>query len=299
MRGGKAGGVGSKFAEFKVTRMSLPRPVPAMAMTLFFAGYLLADLAAPASAQGLAAHRAVYDLKLARAAPSSGVSHMTGRLVFEFLGDSCSGYVVNMRWVNRLFEEDGTGAVSDLRSSTWEAADGGAFGFNSTHYIGSSITETTRGMAHRAGGREVAVELDAPVEKIMSFEGEVAFPTQHMLALIKAARAGRRILQKRVFDGSEDGDKVYETTAVIGAAARPDHGEAEPLGAGQLKGLLTWPVTVAYFDIEVRGEAQPVYQHSFTLYENGVSDSLLLDFGDVALEGELRDIEFLPEADCP
>jgi hypothetical protein len=269
-----------------------------MALTLFFAGNLVINMAVPVFAQPLAAHRAVYDLKLERAEPASGVSEMTGRLVFEFLGDACSGYVVNMRWVNRMFEDDGTGAVSDLRSSTWEAGDGDAFGFNTTHYIGSSLTETTSGKAQRAGSRGVAVALDAPVSKNMSFDGEVAFPTQHMRAVIAAARAGRRILQMRVYDGSEGGDKIYETTAVIGAAAKPARQEATARGAKRLEGLSTWPVTIAYFDADERGEARPVYQYSFKLYESGVSDSLLLDYGDVALEGRMRQIEILPEAEC-
>jgi len=277
--------------------MCLLRPVPAMAMTLIFAGNLVINMAVPAVAQ-LSAHRAVYDLKLARAEPVSGVSEMTGRLVFEFLGDACNGYVVNMRWVSRMFEDDGTGAVSDLRSSTWEAGDGDAFGFSTTQYVGSSLAETTRGKARRAGGRAVAVELDAPAEKTMSFDGEVAFPTQHMRAVIAAARAGRRILQMRVYDGSESGDKTYETMAVIGAAVRTARREAAARGAKRLEGLPAWPVTIAYFDAEEGGEARPVYKYSFRLYENGVSDSLLLDYGDVALEGRMRQIEFLPEADC-
>ncbi|MDP2618907.1 MAG: cell envelope integrity EipB family protein [Hyphomicrobiales bacterium] len=269
-------------------------------MTLFFAGAWAISMTVAATAAALSAHRAVYDLNLARAEPASGVAGMSGRLVFEFRGDSCTGYVVNMRWVNQVVEEDGTAAVSDLRSSTWEAGDGGAFGFSTTQYMDSGNGETTRGKAYRPSGGPVAVKLDAPERKTVSFTGDVAFPTEHMRALIAAAGAGRRVLQMRLFDGSESGDKVYETTAVIGAAAKPRHQNAAARRAGELKGLSTWPVTIAYFDAEDdrSGEARPVYKFSFDLYENGVSDSLLLDYGDYALEGRMRQIEFLPEAEC-
>lgn len=279
--------------------MRLARPAPGAAMTLIFAAAWAINMAGPATAAALSAHRAVYELRLARAEPASGVSGISGRLVFEFRGDACAGYVVNMRWVNRVVEEDGAVAVSDLRSSTWEASDGGAFGFSTTRYIGSRITETTRGKANR-GGRAVSVELDAPQEKTVSFTGEVAFPTQHMRALIAAARAGRRVFQMRLYDGSEGGDKIYETTAVIGAAGRPRRQDAAVRRAGELEGLSTWPVTISYFDAEKdrSGEARPVFQYSFDLYENGVSDFLLLDYGDYALEGWMQEIEFLPEPEC-
>lgn len=269
-------------------------------MMLLFTAVWATGMTVAATAAMLSAHRAVYDLKLARAEPASGISAVSGRLVYEFRGDSCAGYVVNMRWVNQVVEEDGTVAVSDLRSSTFEESDGGSFGFSTTHYMGSSTGETTRGKAYRRSGRKVAVDLDAPEARSVSFAGDVAFPTQHMQGLIAAARSGRRLFQKRIFDGSESGDKIYETTAVIGAAAKPRHKDAAARGAGELKGLSTWPVTIAYFEAEEdhSGEARPVYKFSFDLYENGVSDSLLLDYGDYALEGRMRQIEFLPEPEC-
>jgi EipB-like len=283
----------------KLTRMRSWRPVLAAVTTLLFTAIWAMNITVAAAAV-LSAHRAVYDLSLARAEPASGVSGMSGRLVFEFRGDSCSGYVVNMRWVNQMVDDDGTEAVSDLRSSTWESGDGGAFGFSTTQYVDSGNGETTRGKAYRNGGRAVAVKLDAPQAKNLSFSGEVAFPTQHMRALIAAARAGRRVFQMRLFDGSESGDKVYETTAVIGHAAKLPHQNSVVRATAELKGLSAWPVTISYFDTEDdhSGESRPVYKFSFDLYENGVSDSLVLDYGDYALEGRIKKIEFLPEPEC-
>ena len=278
--------------------MSLARPVPAAVTKVLIAAVWAIIMAFPAAAATLSAHRAVYDMRLARSEPVSSVDDMTGRMVFEFLGDACTGYVANMRWVNNALDSDGTSAVSDMRSSTWEAGDGGAFGFSTTQYIGAEVAKTTRGNARRADGQGVAVDLEEPVAKAISFTGEVAFPTQHMLAVIAAARAGRRIFQKRVYDGSENGDKVYDTTTVIGAAAGPRDRSAAASGATQLEGLSAWPVSIAYFNLDGVGETLPVYQVSFDLYENGVSDSLLLDYGDIAIKGRMRAIEFLPATEC-
>ena len=38
---------------------------------------------------------------------------------------------------------------------------------------------------------------------------------------------------------------------------------------------------------------------SFTLYENGVTNDLVMDYGDYALSGSLKTIEPLAEPDCP
>ena len=46
-----------------------------------------------------------------------------------------------------------------------------------------------------------------------------------------------------------------------------------------------------------QGEATPAYQIGFTMYENGVADNLVLDYGDFALGGNLKVLEFL-EADA-
>ncbi len=37
---------------------------------------------------------------------------------------------------------------------------------------------------------------------------------------------------------------------------------------------------------------------SFTLYENGVTSNLVMDYGDYALSGSLTDIERLTVPDC-
>jgi hypothetical protein len=64
-----------------------------------------------------------------------------------------------------------------------------------------------------------------------------------------------------------------------------------------------WPVTVGYFTGETEqesdlGEELPTYQMSFTLYENGVTNDLIMDYGDYALAGALKEIEPLTGPEC-
>jgi hypothetical protein len=68
-------------------------------------------------------------------------------------------------------------------------------------------------------------------------------------------------------------------------------------------GVRHWPVSVGYFEPTKKvedglGEELPSYQMSFTLYENGVTSDLIMDYGDYALSGSLQKIEPLTSPSC-
>ena len=50
---------------------------------------VLASSAGVAAAVPLAQHRAVYDLKLSEASGSSGITGISGRMVYEIRGSAC------------------------------------------------------------------------------------------------------------------------------------------------------------------------------------------------------------------
>jgi hypothetical protein len=71
-----------------------------------------------------------------------------------------------------------------------------------------------------------------------------------MVRVIDAARAGKSILDFPVYDGSETGDKVFDTLTVIGRKIAPDernHADAAAAKA-KLAGVRRWPVTISYFE---------------------------------------------------
>ena len=71
-----------------------------------------------------------------------------------------------------------------------------------------------------------------------------------MRRIIAAAREGKSILDFPVYDGSETGEKLYNTLTVIGKAIAP--GDKPPDDAGAklpaLAKLTRWPVTISYFE---------------------------------------------------
>lgn len=263
---------------------------------------------APAGAEVVAGsveflpHRAVYEISLDRTSSGSGVTDMQGRMVYELTGSACEGWTQNMRFATRMTNQDGGVQVNDLITSSWEAAGGGKLRFNQSQSRDGKTFEVSQGDAtRRADGKAVDVALAKPQLKTLTVAGEPNFPVQHSMALIAAARAGKSVMTADLYDGSEKGEKVYQTTAMIGGKIVPGakKSPASVKGGGQLDALDSWPVSISYFEQgSAKTDAVPSYELGFRFYENGVSSKLHIDYGEFSINGELSDLVFLEPTKC-
>jgi hypothetical protein len=249
----------------------------------------------------LAPHRAIYEMSLDDARSASGITGIDGRMVFEFTGSPCDGYSLNMRMVTQMTDSQGQTSLTDLRSSTWEQGNGAKFRFQSAQYVNDKLGDVTMGRATREKpDAAINVKLSQPVSAELNLPGQVLFPTQHTLALIDAAAAGKSVLQARFYDGSEKGRKVYDTTAFIGSRVEPGADKDKLEAAAKEKGLgdmESWPVSIGYFEPK-DSDQTPSYQIDFRLYANGVSRDLRIDYGDFSIHGTLTSLEYLKAARC-
>jgi hypothetical protein len=271
------------------------------------AAWVAATLPASAQAQGgaivLASHRAVYDLQLAAKRGKRAMQSARGRILYDFSGSACDGYSLQFRQVSELNSEEGKPTISDLRATSWEDGAAKRLRFHSENYFNDQLREAVDGQAERLDNG-IRVRLTKPAEKTVSIDADVVFPTEHVRRIIAAARAGKTLLQLVVYDGSENGEKIYDTLTVIGQAIAP--GERPPSdaigGREPFSQMTRWPATISYFDrTEARhtGEQTPIYSISFELYENGVSRALMLDYGDFVLRGDVTSIEMREVGPCP
>ncbi len=272
-------------------------------------GIVLLVLAHPggrawAAADGifLAPHRAVYEMTLAASRGGSGVSAVTGRMAYEFTGSPCEGYTQSMRFVTRMTNQSGNTVVTDLRSTTWEEGTGKRFRFDSSQFRDEKATDATAGDAARPGATDdVKVELTKPAKKNISLSQRVYFPIQHTIALLNAAKGSKGSFRADLYDGSEKGEKVYDTVAAIGRTQAVGGNRKLPQvkNADRLDGVRAWPVSIAYFEPgSDKQDALPVYELAFLIFENGVSRKLYIDYGEFALNGELREIIFHEPSKC-
>jgi len=283
-----------------MTTLSLLRiSSPILAVAALIGGPWSAAALTPAGE--FAAHRAVYELKLAHARGKNGSMTARGRILYDFTGSRCEGYQLEFRLVSELDNGEGKVRLSDLRSNTWEDGQAKSYRFNSQNYLDQTLVDTVDGRAERGPGA-ITVTLTKPKAKTVDLDATIVFPTEHVRRIIDAARAGKSILEFPVYDGSETGEKVFNTLTVIGREIGP--GERPPTdaasGNAELAAMKRWPVTVSYFEKSAKGGEQiPVYSISFELYENGISRALLLDYNDFAISGELKTLDMKDMKPCP
>lgn len=284
------------------TRLRALTTALAASVGLLIPGTDAAVAAAATQVAHFAPHRAVYDITLERAATGSGVVELTGRMVYELQGSRCEGYTQNMRFVTRMMQQDGSEQLNDLRTSSWEDVTAPRLRFNSTQLRDTKVVEETNGDARDDTARkEIAVALTAPEKRDLKLPANTYFPMRHSEALVAAARAGRHQFVADLYDGSEKGEKVYATSAVIGKATvsgAPD--VSSKLSArASLERLSSWPVSIGYFEPNTAGkDTVPSYELSFRIFENGVSSRLLIDYGEFAVRGELADLTYYTASDC-
>lgn len=252
----------------------------------------------------LAPHRAVYDLTLAKSSGSRGIDAVRGRILYDFSGNACEGYALQFRQVSELNSGEGKSALSDLRSTTWEDAAAKKFRFNSENLLNDQQTDAVDGHAER-DAKSVSVSLTKPSRKNFTEPVDAVFPTEHMRRIIEAARQGKTILSFPVYDGSESGEKLYNSLTVIGHAILPGTKPPDDAAAQvpALAKLTRWPVSISYFDHESAkkehtGEQTPVYAIAFELYENGISRKLTLDYTDFSITGKMTSLEMKKEKPC-
>ncbi|MBD2747911.1 cell envelope integrity EipB family protein [Microvirga sp. BT688] len=249
----------------------------------------------------LAPHRAVYDLSLLRAGGSNGVESARGRIAMEFGGDACDGYTLKYRQVTILNSSESGANTMDVQTATYETGDGRSMHFKSTSFRQGLIKDSeVDGDAKITPEGMLNVDLKQPKKTAFGAAGETVFPTEHLKRLIEAGRRSDTTLSVKVYDGSNKGDKVYDTLGLIGRKIEPGAALAsleEPVRKDDLASLARWPITISYFE-EGKGDRTPVYRISFELFENGISRDLRLDYGDFALKGELKSLDVQKTSGC-
>jgi envelope integrity protein B len=271
---------------------------------ILLSGMMMASMSAVSAQESPAAihlvpHRAVYDLSLSRSAGPRGIENASGRIAMDFGGDACEGYTLKFRQVTVLNGSDTGSKTLDVRTATFESPDGASMRFKSESTMEGATTDNVDGEASVKSDGMLAVRLKGAKGDAFASGGHPIFPTEHLKRLIETGRAGRNQLAIRVYDGSDDGKKIYDTLALIGHKVEGGAGNnlEEPVKQDALSHVARWPVTISYFK-DGTGDQTPAYTISFDLYENGISRALKLDYGDFALKGELKSLQIMPVSAC-
>ncbi|WP_414642752.1 cell envelope integrity EipB family protein [Bradyrhizobium sp.] len=288
-----------------VSRFRIPHSrLVLLAIAAVAAGWgMAAGQARAAATTAFLPHQALYDLSLVKSRGSASIDSARGRILYNFSGSPCEGYTSEFRQVSELSSGEGSVTLSDLRSTSWEDADGKSYRFKVDSRMNDTDSSSVDGIAERDGDH-ITVKLKQPEAKTFTLDGSTVFPTEQIRRIIAAAREGKSLLELTVFDGSDNGEKVYYTMSVIGQPIPGDRTTPSPDPSttnDQMKSLTRWPVTVTYYDRDAKatdGEQTPIYAMSFELFENGVSRALVLDYNDFVVSGALGKFDVKDAKPC-
>jgi len=276
---------------------------------------LLLLIAPPASASSvqLAPYRSIEDLTLDPSTTGQNIGAVSGRLVTEFTGSACAGYTTNTRMVVQVVDSSGGRKVSDSRTVTFETLPGdtlpgktplgeaqsGRLDFDNQSFTDGKPDQASKGTAVRSGGT-ITVQLVQPEKKTVTFDAGLVFPTEQVVRLIEAARAGKHFLSFTAYDGLDDGESPAPTSMTIGkgSADARDVGDDTAVADAGIANLEHWPVTVSFFDKDATTDQQANFTLTGIVYENGIMREQRLDFGTFALTGKMTGLDMLPTKTC-
>lgn len=250
-------------------------------------------IAASASAgEGLQPHEAIYRMTLGPGSQAVDVASAEGLMIYR-AAHECGGWTVENRTVIRYTQTSGETVEDKWAFASWESDDALSYRFRVLHETDdeqSRIAGTAK--LDREGGAGLA-SYSAPEERTIELPAGTLFPTDHLSRLVTAAKAGEKIFNRVVFDGTTE-ENPYLVNVVI--APLPPSASLPTQAAGAAVVPLYW-TRGAFFPYGARSEV-PEYEMTIELRADGIAERVEQIFEDMSLRGTLLSVKLLPQPEC-
>ncbi|HEY0900974.1 MAG TPA: DUF1849 family protein [Micavibrio sp.] len=243
----------------------------------------------------LAGHKALYQIEMISKRSGSQILNIHGQMYFA-LQPGCDGWTTDHRF--NLYYEYADSAAMQITSdfSTYEPLDGQSFDFTSRRRRDGTLYQELRGSATRDDQGFSHVTYSTPAGLTYNMAPGGLFPMAHTAAMMTHIRAGHKIFNAVVFDGSDEEGPV-EINTIIGKAlpaARITQGPAIDAG---LVALPARQVRMAFFPLQAEGPTSD-YEMDVVLHDNGVISAMEVDYGEFSVSQKLVALEKLAVPAC-
>lgn len=247
-------------------------------------------------------HRAVYDVRLTSSKSGAQILDIKGKMLFS-LRKSCDGWITDHRF-NMVYEYgDAASAQMQTQFTGFESYDGRSLSFSSARVRDGETYETYRGNAvldPEHPQLSVVNYTEPPNQKSTLDPETTLFPMAHALKLIGAAKAGEKIVNARVFDGTDNTGPV-EINAVIGKSIPAmeipkSSAKGDKIDATLLSGP-SWSMRLAVFPLESK-DSLADYELTMDVLENGIVRQMNVDYHDFSISQKLVVLEKGTTDDC-
>lgn len=187
-----------------------------VAVTLYFSQNLWQS----ANAIRIAPHQALYQLTLTRLHQANNIADVRGQMSYR-IEDACDGWNVAQKFDLQFVYTEASAALITSDYNTYESKDGRHYQFSTRRMHDGQLTDEILGKAERRDplGNGV-IDYQKPKVAQAVLPADVLFPTQHTLALLRAAAEGKTWFHQPLFDGS-DLSLATDVSAFIGHANKP------------------------------------------------------------------------------
>jgi len=258
--------------------------------------FLIGALAAlaPAQAQDLAPHRAVYSVITLDHGKPSGEA--PGTYAYEFKL-TCDGYVINQRL--RLEVAGPRAAVSnEQQSQMTESRDGRTLRFEHRTTSNGRQTSLVKGEALLGDDGAGQARFTDPEGQTVALPAGTLFPTAIALRTIRLAKAGEGGFDALYFFG-EKVKPPQSVNIVIGKVPKRLADLKIPEGAEALAdGRTRIYYRAGFFDAQSKGQGEPTFEMSSVTLDNGIELYGTHEETDGGIEYRITRLEPLPKPEC-
>ncbi len=257
---------------------------------------LLAALAAaaPAAAQELAPHRAVYTVTTLDHGKSTGDA--PGTYAYE-LKLTCDGYVVNQRLGLEVAGPRGM-IASEQQSQMTESRDGRKLRFDHLATAGGRQASEVKGEALLGDDGSGQARFSEPEGQTVALPKGTLFPMAISRETIRQAKAGQNGFDALFFFG-EKVKPPQSVNVVIGKVPKRLADVTVPENAKQLgEGHERIYYRAGFFDPEAKGQGLPAFEMSSIMLDNGIELYGTHEEGEGGIEYRITLLEPLPKPEC-
>jgi len=182
--------------------------------------YVTRDMWEGGALIGIAPHQALYQMTMTRLMQTNEIADVRGQMSYR-IEDACDGWNVAQKFNLQFVYTDAPTALVTSDYNTYESKDGKRYEFSTRRMRNGQLTDEILGKAERkdaAGNGTIAYQKPKVAE--IPLPAEVLFPTQHTLAILRAAQAGQTWFAAPLFDGS-DLAKASDVTSFIQTQRKP------------------------------------------------------------------------------
>lgn len=235
-------------------------------------------------------HIATYKITLDKSAGNNEIDDANGIMTIK-IWDTDDGWVFEQNSTLFIYSASGEGEQIHTNVATWQDYAGNHYRFNSRTLRNEQEEDVIRGVAHK-GAKNAPGKIIYHLPNYMEIDipNETIFPLHHLINAIRYARRGKTVISNIVFDGSAE---TQEAVAVTTTISQPKEvkikvDSAIPKGLNLSK---VWSMNLGVYPLNSKS-ADPEYEIKQDVFDQGIINTMTLDYGNFQVVATLDKIEF-------